>query len=58
MLTTRFALVEQTQLLNRTEKTLKFEQDKEAALVQNLDEKIHTLNKMIFDMGSGRVCLT
>ena len=48
-----FTHVEQTQALNRAEKTLKFEQEKEAALVQNLDDKIHSLNKMIFDMGSG-----
>ena len=53
VLITCFTLVEQKQALDKTEKTLKFEQDKEAALVQNIDEKIHALNKMIFDMGSG-----
>ena len=52
VLINRFTLIEQTQTLDRAEKTLKFEQDKEAALVQNIDEKIHALNKMIFDMGS------
>lgn len=51
--TTCFTRVEQTQALNRTEKALEFEQRKEAALVQNLDDKIHALNKMIFDTGSG-----
>nr|ADB85292.1 putative retrotransposon protein [Phyllostachys edulis] len=44
---------QQTQVLNRAKKALEFEQDKEAALVQSLDEKIHALNKMIFEMGSG-----
>ena len=48
-----FTCVEQTQVLNRTQKALEFEQEKEAALVQNLDDKIHALNKMIFDMRSG-----
>ena len=38
---------------NRVQKTLKFEQDKEAVLAQSIDEKIRALNKMIFDMGSG-----
>lgn len=51
--TTCFTRVEQTQALNRTEKALEFEQGKEAALVKDLDEKIHALNKIIFDMGSG-----
>lgn len=46
-------LAEKTQAVTRVEKTLEFEQDKAAAFVQNLDGKVHTLNKMIFDMGSG-----
>ncbi|MGL6083916.1 MAG: hypothetical protein ACRC4N_16205 [Gammaproteobacteria bacterium] len=53
MLITCFTLAEQKQILDRVEKTLKFEQDKEAALIQSLDEKTIFLNKMIFYMRSG-----
>lgn len=44
---------EKIQALERAEKTLEFERDQKTALVFGLDEKILTLNKMIFDMGSG-----
>ena len=50
---TCFTRVELTQALNRAQKTLEFEQAKEAALVQCLNDRIHALNKMMFDMGSG-----